>query len=338
VELRRLDSKKRLPPFERKVGMADTRTAASPPFIVGLDTPSIKFLCAAKSLGVDFARTVMIGRQAFFPKRDGLSSVLEVLKPGCPPDPLFVGGYSESFFKLLGAETVDSIDLSDFEGATLLHDMNQPLPAALRGRFTAVHDGGTLEHIFNIPQALRNCMELVSVGGHFTQVNAANNFMGHGFWQLSPELLFRVFSPENGFEITTMLLHEVTPTGGWYEVQDPNKAQSRVELCNSVPTYILTVARKIADVTIFALPPQQSDYQVLWDMKDPAGHVVAPLKAKVERGHHSGLLSGLHALPSPLRHVLKGIRRGFFPRAGEEFNRPYFRKLNEAQLLRGVLH
>ncbi len=121
--------------------------------------------------------------------------------------------------------------------------MNLPIADHLRNRFTVVYDGGTLEHVFNVPQALKNCMEMIRVDGYFMQVNVANNFMGHGFWQFSPELLFRVFSEKNGYEVQAILLHEVVTNGGWYLVSDPDHIGQPVELCNSVPTYILTIAK-----------------------------------------------------------------------------------------------
>jgi 2-polyprenyl-3-methyl-5-hydroxy-6-metoxy-1,4-benzoquinol methylase len=65
--------------------------------------------------------------------------------------------------------------------------MNLPISETLRQRYSVVYDGGKLEHVFNQPQALKNCMEMVRVGGYFLQTNTANKFMGHGFWQFSPE-------------------------------------------------------------------------------------------------------------------------------------------------------
>ena len=143
--------------------------------------------------------------------------------------------------------------------------MNLPIPIALRERFTVVHDGGSLEHIFNIPQALKNCMEMVRVGGHFTQVSVVNNFAGHGFWQLSPELIFRVFSPQNGFQLETVLIHEVSVHGPWYVVSDPDHMQERVLLINRLPTFILTIAKRVANVPVFERAPQQSDYVSIWN-------------------------------------------------------------------------
>ena len=204
---------------------------------MGLDTSSIMFLCAARSMGVDFGSTAMVGRQSFWPDEAALRRVFSVL--GIDRDAadfLRQHEYGEEFFSLLGAHHVDSVDLSPYERATILHDMNLPLPVELRERFTLVYDGGTLEHVFNIPQAFKNCMEMVRVGGHFTQVNVANNFAGHGFWQFSPELIFRMFSEQNGFRLEAVLMHEVTPGGAWYLVSDPDDLRQRVQLCNDQPT------------------------------------------------------------------------------------------------------
>src|SRR5574341_140267 len=56
----------------------------------------------------------------------------------------------EAFLRLLGAETVQAMDVSDHEGAQIIHDLNRPIPPSLRGRFDMVLDGGTLEHVFDV--------------------------------------------------------------------------------------------------------------------------------------------------------------------------------------------
>ena len=86
------------------------------------------------------------------------------------------------------------MDASSFEGATVVHDLNLPITEALKGRFDVVCDAGTIEHVMNFPTAIRNCMEMVRVGGHLILGTPANNFFGHGFYQFSPELWFRLFS------------------------------------------------------------------------------------------------------------------------------------------------
>jgi hypothetical protein len=177
---------------------------------------------------------------------------------------------AESLFALFGARQVSSVDACDYEGATYIHDFNRPLPTSLVGKFSVVHDGGTIEHVFNIPQAFKNCMEMLRVGGHFIQVNEANNYMGHGFWQFCPELIYRIFSRDNGFQTKAVLMHEhvMQARGGsrgrWYKVEDPAKHHCRVELINHSLRYICTIAQRVEDKRIFATFPQQSDYAELW--------------------------------------------------------------------------
>jgi hypothetical protein len=152
--------------------------------------------------------------------------------------------------------------------------MNVPIPDSLKSAFSVVIDAGTLEHIFDFPTAIKNCMEMVQEGGHLLLMTPANNFMGHGFYQFSPELFFRVCSEPNGFEIGRAILCEVDPDAQWYEVVDPARARRRVELVNSRPAYLLIQARKIRDVPILAVAPQQSDYTAAWQdrgLERPAG-------------------------------------------------------------------
>ena len=81
-------------------------------------------------------------------------------------------------------------------------------------------DSGSLEHVFNFPIAIANCMALTEVGGHFVAITPANNWCGHGFYQFSPELFYRVLCAENGFRVERMIVAEC-PDGTWLEVADP---------------------------------------------------------------------------------------------------------------------
>jgi len=142
--------------------------------------------------------------------------------------------------------------------------MNEVLPFEFKEQYTAVVDGGSLEHVFNFPVALKNCMEMVQLGGHFLSITPANNFFGHGFYQFSPELHFSVFSSSNGFELLDVIAFEDRPDAEWYRVQSPIELKRRVTFANCVPTYLLIVAKKTTRVQIFENKPQQSDYVKIW--------------------------------------------------------------------------
>jgi len=300
-------------------------------------------------MGVDFADTLMIGRQTFWPDAAALRRVFDVLGVDHDADQFAQQNkYAEPFFSLLGASEISSLDVSAYEKASIIHDMNLPVPPDLRERFSVVHDGGTIEHVFNIPQALKNCMEMVRVGGHFTQVNVANNYMGHGFWQFSPELIFRAFSADNGYQIEAVLLHEVVPGGAWYRVSDPDEIRSRVELCNDQPPYILTIARRIAKTEIFARPPQQSDYVALWDRTlNPPAPTPTPQQsaASATNGNgHTAAATWRSYLPGPLKRSIKSVASVARQLRGEDdtkikrgFDGCGYRRIAEDDLLRGKL-
>jgi hypothetical protein len=288
---------------------------------MGLDTASALLLSAAKSIGADFTDVIMIGRQHFHPRADVLAQIFSRFRIAEDAGALAAKHeYAERFFELMGAARVESLDFSGYEGATYLHDLNLPVPLELRGKYSIVHDGGTLEHVFNITQALKNCMEMVRVGGYFTQVNCANNFMGHGFWQFSPELIFRVFSSSNGFRVKVVLLHEVVRGGRWVVVSDPAAVRRRVWLQNNVPTYILTIAQRIRDQPTFASFPQQSDYEAVWG--DPDWQ---PDRSKMRKPSFT---------KEPVAR-LKRLGSRLFRHPQDGFYRPFFRQVAEDDVLFG---
>ena len=271
---------------------------------MGLDINAVQFLIAARQEGVEFGDVLMLGRQDLnvYPAR-----MREILaKHGFPTAAFAEGapdtGFAEPVFKALGAKNVFSLDASNFEGAEFVHDLNQPLPPELRERFDLVYDGGTLEHVFNFPVALKSCMEMLRPGGEIITHTGTNNWCGHGFYQFSPELYFRVFRPENGFEMKRMIAHCVGPYGRWYEVADPSAIRSRVEVITFTPLQLLVRARRTQAVPIFQQAPQQSDYTPRWHedgeaaAADSATNRYAPPRPKLAR-----LLPGI----SRLWNVLK---------------------------------
>lgn len=244
---------------------------------MGFDAATLEILLTAHEAGVSFDEVLTVGRQSLRASSAEVRAVLArhgIRLDARQAETLVTeqNGYCEPLLKLLGAQRVDSIDASNYEGASIVHDMNRLLPDSYRDRFTIVVDGGSLEHVFNFPVALKNCMDAVTPGGHFIGITPANNLMGHGFYQFSPELFFRVFNPTNGFQIEKVLIYECPWRSVWYEVLDPEQARRRVELTNKRPAYLIAWAKKTASVPIFNQWPQQSDYAAMWQ-RSPAGGI-----------------------------------------------------------------
>lgn len=237
---------------------------------MGITRNCSKFLLFAKSKGVSYARSMMLGRQVLYVTYEEFLSQFNYFdEVPIPSINTSFNKYAEPLFKTLGAEIIESLDYSDFEGASVIADLNLPISDSCREKYSMVFDGGTLEHVFNFPQAIKNCMDMLEVGGHFISITPANNQFGHGFYQFSPELFFSIFSAQHGF-ITEMIAvgaqnshNEITE---WYEIAEPKKVKKRITLTNSTPTFLMIIAKKIRNTNDVLLRPMQSDYELVWEV------------------------------------------------------------------------
>ena len=220
---------------------------------MGIDVHALNFLRYI-SRKEPLGRVATIGRQLLMitPAR-----VAEIM--GLPMVTEF-GMYSEELLKRhFGAKLVDSYDYSDYEGATFTADMNKPLLPTRE--YDTVIDCGSLEHIYNVPQAMANISLLCSKGGRIVHISPGNNFCGHGFWQFSPELFFSLYSEPNGYAETQVFLADLTSPRHWFEVERPTNGR-RAEVVSRTPLYVLSKARKISELC--NLQAQQADYIHQW--------------------------------------------------------------------------
>jgi hypothetical protein len=111
-------------------------------------------------------------------------------------------------FESLGFSKVYSLDASSYENVDFVHDLNLPLPSNFSKKFDFIYDGGTLEHIFNLPQVLCNLHLLLRDGGYIFHESPANNFVDHGFYQISPTLYFDYYTT-NKYEVVNSMICQV---------------------------------------------------------------------------------------------------------------------------------
>jgi SAM-dependent methyltransferase len=263
---------------------------------VAVTRVTAEFLAEARRDGVDFARTLTIGRHASFAGPLTLAAILrrnDVWPEGetrrsfarrfRAGPPWFIDPYLEA----LGARELHALDVSGYEGADVIHDLNEPVPDELDERFDVVFDGGSLEHVFDVPTALRSYMRMVRRGGRLILLTMANGHCGHGFYQFSPELFFRVLSEPNGYAVERLELVDEDPTftrpvagvsfpvergRRRYAVADPQAVGERVLLRSRTGIGLLVQARRDEALAPLREPVQQSDYRPLWSaLEAPAG-------------------------------------------------------------------
>ena len=267
----------------RARGWGGANQRVCPSNFMGLDAELVRLLLEARQAGVSFRRTLTLGRQHYFVGHRETRALLarHGIDPDQHPD-LFTPRldreprFADAFWRALGSDAPQSLDASDYEGATRVHDLNRAVPAEWAGQYDAVCDAGTLEHVYAFPVAFRSCLEMVRVGGHLLLFTTANNYCGHGFYQFSPELFFRALSESNGYRVERMVAVEYAPRIRRYAVTDPEALHRRVSPINRHPVLLFVQARRLRDVPLFANPPLQSDYVVQWQDRPPAARPGQP--------------------------------------------------------------
>lgn len=234
-----------------------------------MDINSLNFLGFSKNQGVDFSKTLSVGRAGICMSEDSIRDFLiafgraDLIKD---IKQLTKSKYFEEILsEVFGAKVLDSVDASSYEGASIIHDFN--LPIQTDKRFTAIIDFGCLEHVFNFPIAIDNIIKLCDVDGHIMHYLPANNCCGHGFYQFSPELFFSLYSPERGFSDTRVFFVEWQSNPSvWYEIKSPAALHQRVNIANTCEGYLLVKTKKLFNaVSPLNCAPQQSDYVATWE-------------------------------------------------------------------------
>lgn len=98
------------------------------------------------------------------------------------------------FFLAVGFKEVRALDVSDYEKADIIFDLNYELPKELENRFDIVFDGGVIEHVFNVATAFLNICKMTKIGGYIFSINPVYNYIHNTFWNISPEMFLDFYS------------------------------------------------------------------------------------------------------------------------------------------------
>lgn len=146
---------------------------------------------------------------------------------------------TRSLFAALGLRLA-CIDVQRGFGVDRVVDLNGTLPPDLVGRHAMVIDPGTIEHCFNIGQAMMNAALALAVGGFVVHVNPLSMF-NHGFYNLNPTF-YHDFYGDNGFQILFMNgLAPLQSADAFFDV-------APIARFNDVPvnSVMVVVARRVA--------------------------------------------------------------------------------------------
>lgn len=165
---------------------------------------------------------------------------------------------SDWLFRSLGYEDVINLQYGE-EGGGLACDLNDPATVEpLAGSAALVFDHAVLEHVFHIPNALRAIGTLLRVGGCVVHHVPANNEFNHGFYQISPQLLYLYYAT-NGYQVLAVELDCYQDY--WYaerhdfvDIHSPMLLQQLRPAAYSA--MVILVARKMPESTCGVVPQQ----------------------------------------------------------------------------------
>lgn len=232
---------------------------------MGLLAPTMKWIYMAKlKYKINFDHMLTLGRQYCEPLEwKKAEKQLRNMNNGQPLT-IQQDGYTENFWRWLGSKKTDFLDYSDYEGANIVWDLNQPIPNQFREKYSVVVDGGTMEHVFNYPQAIKNAMEMVEVGGHLILLTPADGWCGHGFYQFSPCLFWDLLNETNGYSVLEISLLDVQKIG-------TSRMLQRLTNRNNIKTKergtLLIVAKRVGNIPQ-KIEAQQGSYCLIWEGKE----------------------------------------------------------------------
>ena len=232
---------------------------------MGLDKTTLEFILLSKKHTNNLCAEILsLGRQQIHLHQNDMNYLFKKYNQTHLIGKFNMYDYSETFFQTLFNThlDVDSIDNSNYEGATIIHNMNDPIKSFKKYQY--VFDGGTIEHIFNLPQVIENIINLLEIGGLFVSVTCNNNFSGHGMYQLSPEFFLSSLNEKYGMKIESLYIGKVnTEFETWIDVNDYRDGRNCSKFDGNEPVYILTIARKISNpsYSLIKTPPNQYSYE-----------------------------------------------------------------------------
>ena len=237
---------------------------------MGIDRSGAHLLVAMGRKRPPGGRVLQLGRQDIELKPRHVAEIIDRYKLN--PPARGKGEIDDQFlFRLAGFDRVESLDVSSYEGADFVFDMNEPVPPHMHGLFDMIFDGGTLEHVFNFPQALKNIHDMLKVGGVIVHAAPTNNLVDHGFYMFSPTLFWDYYTA-NGYDMVDCLLFKFAPKPNldWVCYRYSPGAIDHKEFGGWGQAMLGTwcVARK-TDGSTAGVTPQQNRYVRIWNPPAP---------------------------------------------------------------------
>ena len=84
------------------------------------------------------------------------------------------------------------------------------MPPELKEAFHVVLDPGSIDHVFYLPNSLKNIFQMLKIGGRCIHISPSSNHIDHGFYMFSPTLFWDYYT-ENKFSLNSINVIQYRP-------------------------------------------------------------------------------------------------------------------------------
>ncbi|MEO5358383.1 MAG: class I SAM-dependent methyltransferase [Nitrospirae bacterium YQR-1] len=91
------------------------------------------------------------------------------------------------------------LDISGYEGADIIHDMNTPIPQDYHGKYDFIYNGGCMDNMFDPVTCIKNTAKMLSPNGRIVHAESATAMAGY-YLTFSPEWFFSYYAINNFYD------------------------------------------------------------------------------------------------------------------------------------------
>ena len=240
---------------------------------MGLPMLALRFLAREHKRKPFTGPVLTLGRQGIYATYEQVRAMLaaEGIEPKALPEdrPLYTNipnwqdgpnaqfTSDKVFFLTLGGLEVFVLDISDYEGAEYVADLNLCVPPELEGRFGLIIDSGTLEHVFNVKEGLCNVNRMLNPDGRVVHLSPVSNQAEHGYYQFSPSLLYDYYGVNGFTEIQCFLIeHSTWGSSNKRDFWEWDVKRTHSSLISGKLLSVYFCAVKTSDSTVDRVPQQ----------------------------------------------------------------------------------
>lgn len=107
-------------------------------------------------------------------------------------------------------ESVDVLDVSAYEGAHIVCDLNYPIPEELIGKYDFIYDSSVIDNLFNPAEAIKNITKMLKPNGRYMGYNVCSFYPG-AMSSCHPEWFYGFFAVNHFQDVKVYLTEHVFP-------------------------------------------------------------------------------------------------------------------------------